>query len=142
MQRPYWPLLALCASPDHRLTPVQIQKALFLLRENLPNKIGKHFYNFIPYHFGPFDAEVYRDLDGLEVRGWVRKVRADNHRGSDYELTPGGISAALSMKPGNEVAASYLRIVAEWMKPLSFSALVSSIYNRYPRYRSQSVFRE
>ena len=43
VNRDDWALLALSKSPDAALTPVQIQKTLFLLGENYRNDVGTFY---------------------------------------------------------------------------------------------------
>jgi hypothetical protein len=49
MQRDSWPLLALWFAQERRLSPVQVQKALFLVGQYV---IDEHsdYYHFEPYH--------------------------------------------------------------------------------------------
>src|SRR2546430_78743 len=64
-------LLALAEAADGSLMPVQIQKAMFLLKEEAGRDISKTFYKFIPYNYGPFCADIYQDLAILESKGLV-----------------------------------------------------------------------
>src|SRR5439155_6656754 len=54
--RSAWVLLALLAAEGHSLTPVQLQKCLFLLGSRRPKDVGRDFYHFRPYDYGPFDV--------------------------------------------------------------------------------------
>lgn len=142
MKRKNWPLLALAASESGRLTPLQVQKALFLLGQELGAVVDDDYYHFVPYHYGPFDTAIYQDLEDLVDAGLVQKVRSEHHTGKDYELTDAGHKKVTSLKrdvPHN--AMDYLRDAVEWMKPLSFSQVVSAIYRKYPKFRVNSVFR-
>ena len=142
MNRNAWALLALRETEGHRLSPVKMQKTLFLVAQNLAQEVGPEFYHFEAYHFGPFDSAVYRDLDELVNAGLVKKVRAAEHAGKDYELTELGKRIAdRYARAANEKVVRYLKAVVEWVKPLSFSALVSAIYKKYPQYKQNSVFR-
>ena len=67
-------LLMMVAAGAMPVTPVQLQKCLFLLGENLQEEIPNPFYAFEPYHYGPFDAEVYSDADHLENQGLLVSV--------------------------------------------------------------------
>jgi hypothetical protein len=53
-------ILALLAAAEGRpYTPVQIQKAAFLVTRNLPQVMGEEQpFEFVPYDYGPFDADV------------------------------------------------------------------------------------
>jgi hypothetical protein len=53
-------VLAILAAADGRAyTPVQIQKAVFIVCDQFPDLIeeGPHFH-FEPYDYGPFDSDV------------------------------------------------------------------------------------
>jgi hypothetical protein len=53
------------------MTPVQIQKAMFLIGMEAKQFVEPGFYKFVPYNYGPFDANVYHDLDELVAKGLV-----------------------------------------------------------------------
>jgi len=82
-----WVLLALLAAKDHSLTPVQLQKSLFLLGKRRPHDIGKAFYHFRPYDYGPFDVAVYTDTDQLVEEGLVTVDRRMGRSLRRFELT-------------------------------------------------------
>ena len=58
-----WPLLALDAADDGELSPVQMQKVLFLLDKQARNRIRSDFYTFSAYNYGLFSQQIYSDLD-------------------------------------------------------------------------------
>ena len=60
-----WTLLAICAGGFRGLSPVQLQKTLFLLGKQLPEAVTADFYDFQAYHYGPFDRTVYVDAERL-----------------------------------------------------------------------------
>src|SRR5947209_2707195 len=70
MNRKDWTLLAICSANGNGLSPVQLQKALFLLSREMPNAVG-NFYHFTAYHYGPFDRAVYDDAERLAADGMV-----------------------------------------------------------------------
>ena len=57
------------------LTPVQLQKSLFLISENLKGEIPDPFYDFGPYHYGPVRCRSLWRCRFLELEGllflWV-----------------------------------------------------------------------
>ena len=71
MEKRDWLLLALAAAKTKGLTPVQIQKSLFLFGENMSGIGGSRFYKFVPYNYGPFDKRIYSDAEALETEGLV-----------------------------------------------------------------------
>jgi len=47
-----------------------LMKWLFLMREEQPRALGRSaFYEFVPYKFGPFSFQAYRDIAALEDAG-------------------------------------------------------------------------
>ena len=86
MDRKYWTLLALGAAEGKALTPVKLQKTLFLLGQVFPKM--EDFYNFVPYDYGPFNASIYEDAKILAQDGtgkyrhsqWAQVVRVLLHK--------------------------------------------------------------
>ena len=134
-------LLVIAAGDGTPLTPVQLQKSLFLVGENLKGEIPDLFYQFEPYHYGPFDIEVYSDADFLESEGLLVSVRSSRGSWVDRGITPRGIERAKAIEDQlSESTRNYIRAVVEWAQSLSFSGLVKSIYQQYPFYKENSVF--
>jgi hypothetical protein len=50
-----WLLLALALRGGLPVTPVQIQKAMFLMSAEAKQYLGRGFYAFIPHNYGPFE---------------------------------------------------------------------------------------
>lgn len=142
--RSNWPLLALSESPEGRLSPAQIQKTLFLFGKKWPKIVGREFYKFKPYNYGPFDSAVYSDLTALQMARHVRRVESGPRSSwSEYEITDRGRVLAKNLaKPLKEDTISYLRSVASWARSVPFSHLIRTIYKLYPEYRKNSVFEE
>ena len=130
----------LAAAEGEPFTPVQIQKSLFLLGKNLPESvIGKDFYRFEPYDYGPFDRSVYTDasilalerLAGVSTQGPWRQ----------YLATPKGIERAKQIEGSlSPEIAEYIRSLVSWVRCQSFSSLVQAIYRYYPEMKANSVF--
>jgi len=101
---------------------------------------GPHF-NFKPYHYGPFDRNVYRELEALAKEGLVNVDSAVGWKRS-YALTPAG------QRAGDQILADlpaavrdYIQVASDFVRRLSFIELVSAIYQRYPEMRENSVIR-
>ena len=140
MNRKDYLLLVVAAGGSTPLTPVQLQKCLFLVKENLP-EIPVPFYEFEPYDYGPFDVEVYADADSLAYEGLLLSVRSPLGNWIDRAVTPDGMKKAEEIKKElSEPACTYVQEVVRWAQSLSFSSLVKSIYEHYPQYRENSVF--
>jgi hypothetical protein len=140
MRRQDWLLLAIGSANDHRLSPVQLQKSLFVLGRELPDDVGSSFYEFQPYHYGPFDASIYRDAEYLGQQGLVSVLSGDGLR--CYAITDAGQRRADEIRQlAPQRAANYLSAVVNWAQSLSFPRLVRSVYAKYPDTSSNSIFR-
>jgi len=141
--RSAWVLLALHAAEGHSLTPVQLQKCLFLLGSRRPKDVGRDFYHFRPYDYGPFDVMVYTDSDQLVERGMVTIDKSMGQSLRRFVLTADGNAEAerlVHLVPPRGMA--YLREVVAWAQRLSFNELVAAVYEAYPEMRANSVFRD
>jgi hypothetical protein len=133
--------LAIAQAKGEALTPVQLQKILFLLGKEMPAATGKAFYSFHPYNYGPFDSQVYSDAELLSDMGLLSIQRPS--RWAEYAVTPAGLVRAAELeKQASSEALSYLRKIVEWARSLSFQQLVRSIYKQYPEFRTNSVFQD
>lgn len=135
--------LATIASASKPLQPVQLQKALFLLSQNLPLSVVQEadFYAFEPHDYGPFCRTVYEDAEALEAEGLVEIRRPPASRFNLYSSTEAGDEKAAEFRTTiPRRAASYVDRVVTWTQSLSFNQLVSSIYQTYPSMKVNSVF--
>jgi len=58
-----------------------------------------------------------------------------------YVATPGGMTAAATLKRNADAkGVAYLEKVVDWVSSLSFPALVRAIYDKYPKFKANSVF--
>jgi uncharacterized protein YwgA len=132
-------LVMLATAGGGEFTPVQIQKALFLLDREAADLFDQgERYHFRPYDYGPFDRAVYDDLEELAGRGlaeiardWTRKYRA----------TPRGVSEGERLlHTVAEQRQRFVQKVSEFVRTHSFSELVTSIYRAYPDMQENSIF--
>jgi uncharacterized protein len=133
-------LAALYPGGDHRYSPVQVQKFLFLIDRQIAVLVGGPHFDFRPYHYGPFDRNVYVELDRLADAGLVDVHEDGSIR--TYALTARGQREAETAfgSIGDRGVQDYLRRTSEFVRTQSFSALVSSIYKAFPDMRVNSVF--
>jgi hypothetical protein len=139
--RQEWLLMALAHRNGDPMSPAQIQKAMFLMSAEAAELVGRGFYDFVPYNYGPFDARVYHDLDNLVQNGLVRSAQFPGRSWSIYAATPAGVAEAdASKRRANERGVRYLAKVVDWVSSMSFPQLVRAIYAKYPQYKANSVF--
>lgn len=136
-------LLAIMAAADgHSYTPVQVQKAAFLITRNLPTLVNEGPpFNFVPYDYGPFDSAVYAEADRLQGQGLATVSQSPYGRWKDYRCTQEGLASGRQvLHATNANQRRYIQDVSVWVRSLSFSALVKSIYDAYPEMRANSIF--
>lgn len=135
-------LLAIMGAAEGRsFSPVQLQKAVFLIDRNLPAVFedGSRF-NFAPYDYGPFDREVYAEA-GLLERDEMALIAKGTSGYLEYSATDKGLTRANELfQKLNEDQRAYIAAVVEWVRSLSFAKLVKSIYEAYPDMRANSIF--
>ena len=142
MQRKDWVLLALAAANGEMVSPVQLQKSLFLIGENLPEYVGEDYYRFTPYHYGPFDSSVYDDALTLRDEGLVMVAPSSEGRWHEYAATSAGVAEAQRLRAELPApAAKYVETLVRWIHGLSFEDLLRAVYSAYPHMRVASVFR-
>ena len=123
------------------LTPAQLQKVLFLVKQNFTNEL-KGFYDFKPYNYGPFDKQIYNDAEELKQVGYIKLVRQDGHSWSMYIIEDDFDNSKYpALLKADEKISRYLKLLIDWAQKLSFEQLIASIYNHYPEYKINSVFR-
>ena len=134
-------LLAIASGGGRGLTPVQLQKALFLVGQSGLPDLPKDFYPFFPYNYGPFHPQVYADADALTARGLVVQVPILGKSWSEYRATPPGLDyTKKKQKEASKRFVEYLNAVAAWVRSVSFEQLLRAIYKSYPEFREKSVF--
>lgn len=142
LQRSQWLLLALRASSGG-LTPVQLQKVLFLLSKSRPDAVGSGFYRFDPYNYGPFSRDVFAEAEYMAAHG---QVEVDESRGRSlrrYRLTPVGQKLAeVAAQHAPAKGVEYLTRAVPYVQSLSFNDLVRAIYQAFPEMRENSVFQD
>jgi len=141
MEKEQWLLLAIAAGESEGLTPVQLQKSLFLLGKSLSKKVlGKSFYKFVPYNYGPFNVTIYSDAESLGRKGLV-EIQHEGRRWPQYRVTAAGVRLARDVHNAlSEEVRSHLDAVVKWTQSKSFSGLLRAIYREYPQYRQSSIF--
>ena len=142
MERKSLMVAALAAGGENAsFTPVQVQKLFFLIDREASHFVDGPHFSFKPYDYGPFDREVYAELERLESEQCLEVDNSKQYR--LYRLTAIGYAkgtAALAAIP--EPALTFVTRAAEWVRSLTFSQLVAAIYKRYPDMKTKSIFRQ
>ena len=133
-------LLLVVAAGREPLTPVQLQKTLFLINEAKLNEASESLYNFEPYHYGPFDAQVYEDAETLQDEGLVYRLAGEG-RWTNTAISVLGMERARELENSiSKPNVQYIHALVDWAQNLTFRELISVIYEMYPQYRENSVF--
>lgn len=140
MERSEFVLAAMAPAGTAGFSRVQIQKALFLLDRNIGELTGGPHFDFTPYHYGPFDPEVYRALEELERDGLITTSRDPAKPSPMYALTPDGLVKGRKELNGLEQRVQdFIRNTVHFVRTVSFTDLVRAIYREYPEMAENSV---
>src|SRR5438477_7187511 len=92
LQREEITLVVLSLAGGAAFTPVQIQKAMFLASDKVPDAFDPDSrYDFQPYDYGPFDQQVYSDVEELKRRGLAQIDQQPGTRWRTYAATQRGV---------------------------------------------------
>lgn len=137
--RDAWTRVALALARGASLTPVQLQKTVFLLQELVPDLVRAERYHFKPYKYGPFTADVYTDAERLAFAGLATLAQDP----SGYALYSASAQLVDSTNEYLNGIPAEMREFAErlatWTRQQSFLQLVRAIYERFPAYKVNSV---
>lgn len=134
-------LVLLASAGGAPLTPVQLQKAAFLVQRQAGWLIKGPPFSFEPYDYGPFDRRVYQEADSLAQEDDVVVTPHNGGGWNTYSATAQGQSKAqLILEELPPKVRSYLSNVSKWVRSQNFSGLVKSIYAAYPDMKVNSVF--
>lgn len=140
MNRADWPLLVIAAAGADGLEPVHLQKTLFLINRQADELEINEVYEFKPYDYGPFSVDIYRDVDQLVDDGMVAIGYQDRVR--RYRLTEAGRARADQLREHlSPPQRDFTERVVGWASTLTFRQLVQAIYQEFPEYRANSIFR-
>lgn len=136
-------LLMFLGAGSTRMDPIRIMTGLFILRMETPDGwlSDDARYSFEPYNYGPYSSEIYSDLDWLVSAGYVQARDVAGQSWKYYSTTPKGDEAYEQVAARkNADLVAYVRKVREFVGSLSFRALLTKVYARYPDYAVNSVF--
>jgi len=126
------------------IDPIRIMKGIFIFSEEAPDEwIPRDArYQFKPYNYGPCSFQIYFDLDHLENCGYVTSVEVPTRSWSYYLLSTEGKELVPQLvREMNQSAIRYLERIRDFVSNLSFRLLLEVVYQRYPDYAVNSVFK-
>jgi hypothetical protein len=135
----------------------RLMKLLFLLSEEA--KIDEFLtekQNFIPFRYGPFDADVYDDLEALKELGLVQESPSSEQEdqepdaepveaydaGTEYRLTPLGMAKAreLAQSAPKDVIKRVTNVKTIFGN-MPLVELLHFVYTKYAKYADVSDLR-
>lgn len=117
-------LLALLDTFDGKLSRTDLQKLMFLYIKEFSEQ---EHYDFVPYHFGSFSYEMYKDLATLERNGLL--LSSKNH----IKTTADGFFNDVSLDEQKNIMRFSMKY-----KNLKGNELIEYVYNKYPYYAIKS----
>jgi uncharacterized protein (DUF488 family) len=126
-------LLAILGEFKESIAPIALVKLAFLASVESDLQLDHTFYEFVPYHYGPFSFALYRELSTLRDYGYVMASHSavalnDRLRTEAFREMRAMPASAL---------ASVRKIVARYgSRPAN--SLVAEVYARYPWFASRS----
>jgi uncharacterized protein (DUF488 family) len=120
-------LLSLLKAVGRPVNRLELMKWSFLLRHESKTQGGASFYEFLPYHCGPFSFSLYQEIGKLQDKGFVRKSD-DNH----WE-----IGEVAGPSPDRELENDAM-LLAKKHAGKSVDNLLDEIYLKYPQYTVNS----
>ncbi len=135
-------VLAVLSTSTGKWGPSQLQKIFFLLDRKAGSLVNGPFFDFIPYDYGPYDAAVYRIVEGLAEEDQMI-IFGGHFQAKSYQVSVSGFQrGAEVLSKMDSKASRYIRDLSEWVRSQTFSGLIASIYKAYPEMKVRAVFRE
>jgi len=120
-----WLLVAIAISGDSGLSPVQLQRSLFLFGQKREEQVGPGFYEFEPHESGPSSRDVYVDIDALVTAEYVVKEWVPDSSWSAFRLSDAGRARVTEFRRKvKKDALSGLEDAVAWVREQSYLDLV------------------
>jgi uncharacterized protein (DUF488 family) len=117
-------LLALLDTFEGKLSKTDLQKYMFLYVKEFSEQ---EHYAFVPYHFGSFSYEMYKDIATLERNGFLSTSK------NYIETTLDGFFDDISTDEQRNITRLSMKY-----KSLKGDELIEYVYNKYPYYAIKS----
>ncbi|GAB6166182.1 hypothetical protein JCM19992_21820 [Thermostilla marina] len=136
-------VLALLAEAARRnRSPVLVtalMKYVFLLQMEANGR--RRFYQFVPYHYGPFAKELYSDLEQLRSQGLITIDEDTEEEKTRIAVADvARAEEALGQLP-EDLRADVAAILDQYGE-LGHNRLLKTVYDRYPTYARKSRLRK
>ena len=124
-------LLTLLQTAERPVSRIELTKWAFVLRHESQSKGGSSFYDFLPFHYGPFSFALYHEIEKLEQQGYVSQ--------SDQSHWAVGRVVAPNLEPALKQEAAG---VARRLMKKNVDSLMDEIYERHPEFTVNSKRRQ
>lgn len=137
-------LICFLSASDESTDPIRIMKGMFLFAQEVQKGtvLADGVFDFRPMSYGPCSPQVYAELDNLVESGRVDATPVAGQTWNQYEATDIGSQEAeqiANREPSNAIV--FLQQLREWCDRQSFSSLLKAVYQRYPKFAVNSVFK-
>ena len=120
-----WLILAIASAADAGLSPLQLQRSLFLLRQKRVEQALPDFYEFESHESGPLSRDLNRDLDALVAAEYVVKTWRPECSWSVLRLSDAGQAWATAVRrKANKETLGRLEDAVAWVKEQGYLDLV------------------
>lgn len=126
-------ILKLLGTAGGSLSSVQLQKFLFLLKQETSLGRDTAFYDFLPYKFGPYSFAANREIDALIAYQYVEASTAGTFK--NLTVTSSGKKEAAGVDTDTERA---MIVAFSKYGRLAPRDLMKDVYARYPWYAINS----
>jgi uncharacterized protein len=124
------------------LEPLRIQKGMFLLSMRGSGELA-NLYDFRAYDYGPFTADIYRDLDALSQAGLVAEEAVPGRSWRAYRPTTEGVARATELaKSVAPEARQLIDQTYQFVATRAFLPLLRAIYAEFPEYAVNTVVKD
>ena len=128
------------AGPGAAFDPIRVQKLLFLIDREVSERIGGPFFDFRPYHYGPFDRTIY-DVIGRLVASGDARVDSSGLYPRYLLADPGHRRGTAVLASFPEEVADYFGRAARWVRMIPYRRMLAAICQQYPEMAVNSVVR-
>ena len=124
-----------------------LMKELFLLHEELKNRIQVASPRFYPYKYGPYSSELLLVVELLEHYGYISVKNRRTATATKYMLTDKGRKAAkavikrLAQILGEDYIEKLRQLRIGWDQ-LGHHGILNYVYKLYPEYREKSLLKK
>ncbi|MBL8817011.1 MAG: DUF488 domain-containing protein [Planctomyces sp.] len=121
-------MLAMLAAAGRPVNRVELTKWAFLLRQSSEEASTASFYDFVPYHSGPFSFSLCQEIEKLEEQGYVQ-----GQGDSCWELGEVTIPTHLDQQLKYQAER-----VVRTHRDMPLESLLDNVYQQYPAFTVNS----